>query len=103
MKIYVINLKRAQKRKIHMQQQLRNCRDKVMFVEGIDGKPSNMDIQINATREMLPGKIGCFLSHRKVWQIIADSQEWGLVLEDDVELEDDWNMLIKQAVEIPLS
>lgn len=31
------------------------------------------------------GEIACFLSHRKVWQMIVDrGLEWGLVLEDDV-------------------
>lgn len=35
-----------------------------------------------------PGEIGCFLSHRSVWQLILDrGLEAGLVLEDDIELD----------------
>ncbi|WP_292455937.1 glycosyltransferase family 25 protein [Mesorhizobium sp.] len=30
------------------------------------------------------GEIGCFLSHRKVWQMVAGSRdEWAFVAEDD--------------------
>ncbi|MCY0093296.1 glycosyltransferase family 25 protein [Hoeflea ulvae] len=37
---------------------------------------------------MSAGEVGCFLSHRKAWQAIADAGlEAGLVIEDDVEID----------------
>jgi GR25 family glycosyltransferase involved in LPS biosynthesis len=38
--------------------------------------------------DLLPGELGCFLSHRKVWQTLVDSEEdFALVCEDDAVLE----------------
>jgi GR25 family glycosyltransferase involved in LPS biosynthesis len=36
---------------------------------------------------LLPGEVGCFLSHRKCWQMIVDSgDDYALIVEDDVAL-----------------
>lgn len=35
-------------------------------------------------KKLSPGEVGCFLSHRKAWEIISKGEEkFGLVLEDD--------------------
>jgi len=45
---------------------------------------------------MLPAEVGCFLSHRLAWAAIASgSTDFGLVFEDDAEIEDPsfWNLV----------
>jgi len=40
-------------------------------------------------------EIGCLLSHFKTWRLIAEADsEYGLVLEDDIHLSDDFNAII---------
>ena len=39
---------------------------------------------------LLPGEVGCFLSHRKCWELIANSKDdYGLIFDDDVVLDAD--------------
>lgn len=36
-------------------------------------------------REITVGEVGCFLSHRKCWQLFLESEaDWALVMEDDI-------------------
>lgn len=45
--------------------------------------------KISCPRELLPAEIACFLSHRKCWQKLVDSNEqWALILEDDIDFSD---------------
>lgn len=98
---FVINLARAKDRWAHMQRELGRLGIQAQRVEAIDGRliPSAhiatltaplMDIsKICCPRELSPGEIGAFLSHRECWKLLADSNEtWALVMEDDLGFSD---------------
>lgn len=94
MKLYVINLERAQARRERIQKNLKDLDLKFEFINAIDYKLTPKEV-IDSFRtplsqrslwlkELTPGEIACFLSHRKAWQTLVDSEEeWALILEDD--------------------
>ena len=95
---FVINLDASVDRLKAISHQL-NCLN-VSFsrVAAVDGKRlsqneikklsyaiDDRDIRVRYTRDLTPGEIGCFLSHRKCWQMLLESShEWALILEDDI-------------------
>lgn len=70
-------------------------------VAGVDG------MQIAKTSAewlypLSPGEIGCFLSHKKCFELIASGDdEYGIILEDDVELSDNAFKYFKSSHWIP--
>lgn len=95
----VINLDRAQDRWSRMQQQVQAIGLSVERVSAVDAQamaPEEIASHVPAVddpskvvypRELKPGEVACFLSHRKCWQRLVDSGErWGLIFEDDVTL-----------------
>ena len=98
---FVINLDRFPERWQAMQERLEKFGLTAERISAVDGRnlsekkrknwvPALDDIsKINCPREILPGEIGCFISHRLCWQKLVDSNDdWALVLEDDIELSD---------------
>lgn len=86
MKTYVINLDRSAERLAHMSEQLLALEIPFERIGAVDGSALVQSV-LDAHRPMLPGTIGCFLSHRKVWQRLIESGEThALVLEDDAKL-----------------
>lgn len=74
MKTYIINLTASHERRYHMTAQMK--------------KHGITDYEfIEAETQPSPAE-GCMKSHRKVWQLIADSGSPAIVLEDDVVLHD---------------
>ncbi len=60
-------------------------------INGINGNNLNMNKLYESNQvssiQIKRGKIGCFLSHRKVWKDIIDKKhQIGLILEDDINL-----------------
>lgn len=95
MKIYAISLKQQTDRQIVLKEYFEN----VEFVDAID-KVNIIDIN-NGLRN---GEIACFLSHQKVWKMVANSNnnDWVLVLEDDAKPKKDWYIKLKEGLkEIP--
>ena len=100
MKTYVINLENAFARKQYMQKQLEELPFlSPEFVIAVDGRKmtkegQNQKFNIekfkkNYSREVRPGEIGCTLSHQKCYQKLMDSgEEYALILEDDIVLND---------------
>jgi glycosyl transferase family 25 len=93
MKAYVINLRRSPERRESMTEQLAGTKLDFEFVDGVDGRALSQSEQAElvseATRARHPGwltggRIGCALSHHRVYERIED--EVALVLEDDVRL-----------------
>ena len=87
--IYVLNLPRATKRlklisKILSAQQL-----EFKVVSGVDGQELSKgtnEIQFSKIlhKKLSPAEVGCYLSHKKAWQMISTgNKKFGLVLEDD--------------------
>lgn len=100
MKAYIINLKRSVKRKENILKilELEDCID-YEFIEACDGysltekeRSKYFDI-ITAEQKygwkILPGEIGCTLSHQKCYkQLIASGLKYVLILEDDIILKE---------------
>lgn len=99
MPIYVINLKSRPQRKERAEKELDKHSIKYKFIEAVDGSKlnratleSNNIIKNNGSfRELRKGEIGCYLSHLECWKNIVESgNEYGLVFEDDVVLDDNF-------------
>lgn len=90
MKTYLINLDRSADRLAVMKERMAAIGISAERVSGVDG--SNLDMNsINIDvpnprypRPLTPGEVGCFLSHRKCWEKLVESDDdWALILEDD--------------------
>lgn len=105
--INVINLDRDTAR---LESVLKQLTDKGVPLESIQRQPavlgsalSNEEMRSNTTRMArwfaTRGMIGCFLSHRNFWQrTLEGDAEWALVVEDDVEVEDNFYERVVAAV-----
>lgn len=98
MKCVVINLERAQDRRKRIAEQFKNLGLEFEFFTGIDGHGlPNEDYfkygdkysgLVNWKHPNVPGMLGCWISHRYVWQNSLDEGlEMIAVLEDDVTLD----------------
>lgn len=97
---FVIHLQRARQRKAQVERILAACPVPARVIDAVDGRAMSAQERaavyagkLHEPRypfELGPGEIGCFLSHRKAWQEIADAGlDAGLVIEDDVEIDRD--------------
>ena len=95
MKIFVISLTRSDERRSHVDDQLRSQDVSYRFFDALDGKAGykisfdSFDITqfiMRTGRLATPGEIGCFASHRHLWQHCIDIDEPILIMEDDFEL-----------------
>lgn len=89
----VINLKRSPERWNAIKTQLDRLQIPVRRIEAVDGRELSVGEMDGLClpedrflgRRLQQGEIGGFLSHRKCWQELLDSQEqYALVLEDDL-------------------
>ena len=106
-KVWVINLKSRPDRMHRIGKQLASMDIKWSRIDAVDGKNcenSVLDIsrkhgKIGALSE---GARGCTASHYKFWQkFTASEEDFGIVLEDDVKLSDDFKRLICDLTWIP--
>ena len=102
-KIFVINLDRRPDRLQTISQTLDALGLEWQRITAIDGQDPQLDAQVDwkkfhAYSQYLPvrrGPIGCYLSHRKVWQkIVDDNLQQALILEDDVAPLESWDSAI---------
>ena len=98
MKIFIINLKRADAKRERMKGLLEEIGCDYEFFEAIDGshvdtskfKASSYWMDPYHHTHMTEGEIGCALSHFMVWKKIVESNiDRAIILEDDVEFLDD--------------
>lgn len=95
--IYVINLQRSPQRLAHAASEL--ARHELGFerIDAIDGRSLSRshidavyDAELNKKRFYAPlslGEIACYMSHRKAWQKLLDSDhEAAVILEDDIDV-----------------
>lgn len=96
----LINLRASTDRLKRINSQLTALDINYERIEGIDGRALSNDIKekitfpynhleskIRFTRELTDGEIGCFLSHRKCWEKLLQSNEkYALIMEDDIEV-----------------
>lgn len=93
--IVVISLPSARQRRISARAQLTRLGLTFEFFDAVDGsvpfragfgKLDRIAFRLNTQRDPLPGEIGCFASHRAVWNRCIELDSPVLVLEDDFEL-----------------
>ncbi|MFA4995216.1 MAG: glycosyltransferase family 25 protein [Bdellovibrionales bacterium] len=94
-KCYVINLTRNPKRLEYAKQHFTERRLSFERIDAVDGSqiPQEEILRIKKVRtihpksDCRPASLGCFLSHHKAWQKVADGQEeYAAVFEDDIHL-----------------
>jgi glycosyl transferase family 25 len=105
MKVLVINLPRSTGRKTHAQSEFAGLDVDFEFFPAIDGQQGAESFDafdqrqylINTGRHASPGEIGCYASHRALWQRCIDLNEPILVMEDDFKLEDNFVAALHSA------
>jgi glycosyl transferase, family 25 len=92
MEIYVINLDERADRWTSVSGQLEGMGLNPTRISAIKGANVNAEIlqrygMRKGRQKITPNEMGCSLSHRLAWQKLAEgSDEWALVLEDDIEI-----------------
>jgi GR25 family glycosyltransferase involved in LPS biosynthesis/exopolysaccharide biosynthesis predicted pyruvyltransferase EpsI len=102
----VITLQSDHARQSAMRQQLTDMGMRFRFFDAVNGRmlpelPLEYDRKKRLRHfgfDMAPGEIGCFLSHRNIWQYAAQANKTVLVLEDDARLSPD----LGQALDLAL-
>lgn len=88
MKIYCINLKRSVERRKFQLIQAKRLNLDIAFVDAIDYRDIPEKELFEAancwTRPINAKDVGCFQSHKACWEIIAQSNEPAMIIEDDI-------------------
>lgn len=98
--IFCISLARATERRANMRKRLDTLGMPYQFVNAVDGKDLDLseykdrfrpdEFRRIRGREIVPGEIGCFLSHYRLWEAMVDAKtESALIVEDDAEWDED--------------
>lgn len=112
--IFVINLARSPDRWARVTAQLANRGLGCVRIEAVDATLLTADELLAASpsplnrtlyhKELTPGEIACYLSHRRAWQeIVARGLGGAVVLEDDVLLGRDFTAALAELERIPLA
>lgn len=106
--VYVVNLDRAEQRMARMQALLEARGLVWRRIPAVDGRALSDETldewsirHGDGERLLSPGEIGCLLSHREAWRLIVDSNEPGIVIEDDLHLSADAHELMSAAAWLP--
>jgi GR25 family glycosyltransferase involved in LPS biosynthesis len=104
-KIYYINLNESTKRREHMENILRGCSIPYERFQAIrpsleEARSTPHEPYLEGTENQLRGTIGCALSHLGVLYRIIDcnSDNYFLILEDDVSLKDNFFQVIDEII-----
>lgn len=106
---YIIHLERSTRRKPLVDALLDNL-PSAEVVDAVDGHSLEENDVAAILREqivepkypfgVMPGELGCFLSHRKVWELVANgTRDVSLVVEDDTVLSPDFSKSLEFALE----
>lgn len=108
MNVYLINLDRSPDRLAWMSSRLNQLAITPVRVPAVDGRQLSADVlsRWESVRHprfgMGPGEVACFLSHRRVWElIVSGNQPWGLVVEDDIHISDQLTKFITNDNWVP--
>ncbi len=106
--VWLINLRRDVLRLEKMDAQLKRIGLSYQIFEAIDGKVNaeklvkRVDVDAyerNMGSRLLPGKMGCYASHVRVWELLLESPyQTALILEDDVVFHDDFSQSLELAL-----
>jgi glycosyl transferase family 25 len=95
MDIYVISLGSSARRREHVASQFDRLGLHFSFFDAAVGDEGRRwfdavdehRFRLGTGREPAPGEIGCFASHRRLWQTCVDRDQPILIMEDDAQLE----------------
>jgi glycosyl transferase family 25 len=107
--LYFINLEKDHQRLKNITHQLDKQLITYRRIAGIDARKLSeafkKDFALKRKSKKTPwldGQIGCFLSHFKAWEMVAQSQDmYAVILEDDVHLSNDFGKFIHASSWIP--
>ncbi|MBK4217806.1 glycosyltransferase family 25 protein [Paracoccus caeni] len=108
LKIYLINLDRAEERLAHMQTKLAEAgldHERVAAVDGATLTLPHPDFDARAYRYLhgrraIPAELGCYFSHVECARRLLESKaSHALILEDDVTFPEDFRRLLANALE----
>ena len=110
--VFIVSLARAVERRAKMRAQLDGLGIRAEFTDAVDGVTLDLSQyrdrlntdywRVLRGRELSRGEIGCYLSHYRVWQTVADSgEQCALVLEDDAILYDGFCDVVRGLQESP--
>lgn len=110
----VINLDRSPDRWNEIQKEFNKFDITPVRIAGVDGRqilgsqisdltpPLNSLEKIEFPRKLTKEEVGCFLSHRKCWEYLINSDEdWALIAEDDIRFSPRASKYIKSSNWIP--
>lgn len=97
---FVINLDSSKDRLVSITNRLRELGVPFERVPAVNGRAlsdqeisqitypyNHFESKVRFTRELTKGEIGCFLSHRKCWEKLLESdKQWALIMEDDIQI-----------------
>jgi glycosyl transferase family 25 len=92
-----------------MEDQLSSCGLSFEFMRAIDGRAGEHlsfpyysdDSCVRAWRRPLtPGEVGCFASHYSLWRRCVEKNEPLVVLEDDIEIGQDFEVAVRNVIRI---
>lgn len=110
----VINLNRSKERLQKIRARLNELNIGFERIEAFDGSnlsddeynsltyPYNHQCRVRFTRELTKGEVGCFISHRKCWQKLVNSNEdYAVILEDDLHISDEAKQFLENLDWLP--
>jgi len=86
LKVFVISLQTSLDRRSRVTDMLKAIGLEFEFFDAVDGRSLDHKSYVapDAPWELLPGEVGCYLSHLGVWRkVVNERVEVSLVLEDD--------------------
>lgn len=107
LEIVVISLPNAAERRASVERQMRSAGLPFRFFDALSGPEAlaagdfesidEREYMLNCGRRSVPGEVGCFASHRRVWQQCASGSAPLLVMEDDFCLRANFRDAIRAA------
>src|SRR5690606_11915877 len=100
---YLINLDRSTERlermvKVFEESGIDNY-ERVSAVDARNLKEGDYILKNRYDRDLVPGEIGCFMSHIKVMQeFLKSNYEFALIIEDDAKLYDNFKITMEKAL-----
>lgn len=107
--VYVVSLARSTDRRESITRRLTAAGVQFELFDGVDGNlldtaliADRLDLERCRkihNRDMLPGELGCYLSHYGVWEkMVAEQTPYALVLEDQVEWQTDFFQVVSNVI-----
>ena len=105
--IFVISLTQSIDRQAKVKEEFSKTNFEWVFLDAIDGRLLPYPIpEYNPKKvkkllgfELTPNEIGCFLSHKKAWQVCVDKNQSTLIFEDDFVLLPHFEQVIYQLLD----